>query len=150
MPLLPMQRNKLVDFNENKDTPVPPGIGVAIRLASQPGQTRFPIGTPVFLHGAYSADESLIRQCSEGLTASILLTLIRTDKVWGETARLISPEAKVHRPMSDTPPSLSYRERGQFKVDLVKFFELPAERGQYRIEASFGPYTSERLRFSIE
>jgi hypothetical protein len=150
MSQLPMQRNKLVDFNENNNTPAPPGVGVAIKLASQPGQGRFPIGAPVFLHGAYSADAALIRQCPQGLTASILLTLIRTDKVWGETAPLISPEARVQRPLSDTPPSLSYRERGQFNVDLVKFFELPAERGEYRIEASFGPYLSERLRFSIE
>ncbi len=104
----------------------------------------------MFLYGSYSADTGLIRQCPEGLTASIMLTLIRTDKVWGETARLISPETVVRRPVSDAPPSLSYRERGQFKVDLVEFFELPPEKGRYRIEAAFGPYTSERLRFTIE
>lgn len=145
------ERNRLVDFGADDEAPEPPGVGMAISLGPDDSGGRFRAGQPVVLHGAYRADMDLIRRCREDLAASILLTLIRTDRPWGVTARLVTPRVYVEQP--PMPPDAgnreNYRRSGQFKVDLVSFFELPAEAGSYVVEAVVGAYFSPRLTFQI-
>lgn len=145
------QRNALVDFSENPKAPKPPGIGIAISLDQDGSPAQFQIGKPAVLHGAYSADMDLSRLCREGVAESIMISIIRVDKPWGETIRLFTPKAIVKRPQipANTPYDESYRIKGQFKVDLAKFFNLPDEPGRYKVDATIGPYHSERLDLEI-
>src|SRR5208282_2774610 len=120
--------SSLVDFGADAQAPQPPDVGVAITLPAEPKVPTFSPGQPIILHGSYRADLPLIRLFHEDLAASLLVTLIRTDTPWGETTRLVHSSALVTRP--SPPESMnssaysSYREGGQFKFDLVKFFKL--------------------------
>ena len=144
-------RNSLVNLGEDKDSPKPPDIGIALALISASKPPSFAIGQPVVLHGAYQADLDLIRLCRAGMSGSVMITLIRTDRPWGETARLITPQMA---PSMDRVPNNvsdpSYREIEQFRFDLVKFFRLPKEPATYSVQASIGSYFSERIAFSIK
>jgi hypothetical protein len=144
-------RNSLVDFREDKDAPKPPDVGIAIALLPASKPLKFSVGQPIVLHGAYQADLNLIRLCPAGMSGSVMMTLIRTDRPWGETARLITPQMA---PSLDRVPKgtddPTYREVEQFRVDLVKFFRLPKEPGKYSIEAALGPHFSGRISFAIE
>jgi len=144
-------RMSAVDFGEDPLAPAPPGIGIALSFAGAIERPKFKVGGPVALHGAYQADQDLIQLCTEGLAASILVTLLRVDKPWGETARLVPPKVPMQRPK--TPAGSydpSYREGGQFQFDLIRFFRMPPEPGRYSVEAIIGPYHSRRLEFAIE
>lgn len=141
-------RKAAVDFGANEKAPEPPDVGIALALD---GGGKYKAGAPVTVHGSYRADQDLIRMCREGLAASILITIVRIDKPWGETARLVPPKVVVQRPTSpEHAPDPTYREAGQFRFDLRVFFDLPAEPGRYRVEAALGPYHSERVQFEVE
>jgi hypothetical protein len=146
------KRNELVSLDSNAQAPPPPGIGVSISLGQEINPAIFKKGQPVILHGSFNADMDLIKICRQGVENSILLTLIATDRPWGETTRLIEPQIQSERPPidKDTPYDPTYREGGQFKVDLVKFFNLPETEGKYTISASVGPYFSTPLDFDIK
>jgi hypothetical protein len=146
------KRNELVSLDSNALAPPPPGIGVSISLGQQINPALFRKGQPVVLHGSFNADMDLIKICRQGVENSILLTIIATDRPWGQTTRLIEPQILSERPPidKDTPYDPTYREGGQFKVDLVKFFNLPENEGKYTISASVGPYFSTPLDFDIK
>ncbi len=146
------KRNELVSLDSDAQAPPPPGIGVSISLGQQINPAIFRKGQPVMLHGSFNADMDLIKICRQGVENSILLTIIATDRPWGETTRLIEPQIQSERPPidKDTPYDPTYREGGQFKVDLVKFFNLPEAEGKYTISASVGPYFSTPLDFDIK
>jgi hypothetical protein len=147
-----MKRKGLVDFGADRDAPEAPDIGIAISLGPGSPPGRFAQDQPVILHGAYSADLNMVRLCREGLAASVLLTLIRTDRPWGETARLVVPQTVIRRPEppADAKYGENFRQGGQFKVDLVRFFGLPKEPGRYQVEAVLTSYHSSRLDFEIQ
>ena len=146
------KRNELVSLDSDAQAPPPPGIGVSISLGQQINPAIFRKGQPVILHGSFNADMDLIKICRQGVENSILLTIIATDRPWGQTTRLIEPQILSERPPinKDTPYDPTYREGGQFKVDLVKFFNLPETEGKYTISASVGPYFSTPLDFDIK
>jgi hypothetical protein len=142
----------LVDFGADKDAPKAPDIGIAISLGEGRPPKTFALNQPIILHGAYSADMKMIRACKEGLAPSILLTLIRTDRPWGQTARLVNPSAAVQAPESPADANYgdNFREGGQFNVDLTRFFSIPKEPGQYQVEAVLTSYHSSRLDFEVK
>lgn len=147
----PQVRSERVDFGPDAEAPEAPDIGVAIALAGKPAN--FGAGKPILLHGSFSADMALVRLCREGVSASILVTLIRTDRPWGKTLRLVTPKSDVARPEPPVEPgrdSSHYREGGQFKVDIAKFFAIPAEPGKYQVEAIVGRHHSQRLDFEVQ
>jgi hypothetical protein len=144
-------RLTIVDFGEDKLAPEPPGVGIAVSFGGATERLKLDVGKPVVLHGAYQADQDLISLCTEGLAASILITVLRFDKPWGETARLVPPKVTIQRPPIPAGSyDPSYREGGQFQLDLIRFFRIPAEPGRYSVEASIGPYHSKRLEFELE
>ena len=147
----PQSKSVKVDFGSDSEAPEQPDVGIAITLRAKTKPATFAAGQAVLLHGSYNADIPLIRLCREGLAASILVTLLRTDRPWGATLRLATPQAIVERPAppQDSKDRPHYREGGQFKVDLVKFFDIPSEPGKYQVEAILGRYHPERLDFEV-
>ncbi|HUT32404.1 MAG TPA: hypothetical protein VNE39_02900 [Planctomycetota bacterium] len=149
MPLMFEERNALVDMGENPNAPQPPGKGVAIRFAFD-AEARFKPGEPLLLHGAFQADRAMLERAGGTVASLVFLTLLRSDKPYGSTLRLIVPPSERGRPAS-FPPNLlgDYREGGTFKVDLAKFFELPAEPGSYTVLASMAGHLSDPIEFDI-
>lgn len=139
----------LVNFGADPLAPEPPSIGIAISFEKSHAPSVFRLGQNVELHGAYRADLDLIRLCRQGLTSSILVTVYRVDRPWGETGRLNVSKAPMDAPAPPEGYDTTYRESGQFRVDLVKFFNLPAEPAKYLVEAVIGPYVSERIAFEV-
>lgn len=146
------KRIGLVDFGADSDAPQAPPIGIAISLGSGPPPKRFSANQPIVLHGSYNADVKMIRACRNGIPESILLTIVRTDRPWGETAKLVNPQSVINKPTvpDDANYGDNFREGGQFKLDLANFFDLPKEPGQYQIEAVLTSYHSVRIDFEIQ
>jgi len=152
MPETPQVSSGAVDFDHDPQAPEAPDVGIAISLATTAKIATFSRHQPIVLHGSYKADMALIRLCREGLSASILVTLVRTDKPWGRTTRLVTPKTPVTVPPppdSGDRPQLYYREGGWFTFDLAKFFAIPPEPGKYQVEVILGPYHSQRLDFEV-
>lgn len=144
------KKKALVDYGPNPAAPKAPDVGIAIALDG-PAPARFGAGAGIPLSGSYKADEALLKQCDRNPATSILLTLIRTDKVFGTTVRLVTPNNSVQipEPPAGRPADDSYREGGQFQMDLQRYFKLPAEPAKYTIEAVLGPHFSKRLAFEV-
>ncbi len=142
----PEEQNLLVDFGKTPEAPEPPDIGIALRV--WPAQVKE--GEPVFLAGSYSADGPLIILCKQNLAACVRLTLVRLGigSIFQVTRPLITPNAKVNPP----PPgeySQYYRLGGQFKLDIVAFFDLPKTPAVYTITGTLGTYTSGPHTFTV-
>jgi hypothetical protein len=144
------QRNQLVSFEANPEAPASPEIGIALAIGKNTSAV-IPLGKVIILNGSFSADGALLLASENNLAASIHLSLARLDKPSVDTARLITPTVVFKSPNDTNPPvySKSYRERGQFKVDLSQFFQIPAEAGKYAIQATLGTYKSESISFEI-
>jgi hypothetical protein len=146
-------KNALVDFGANPDAPTPPDIGIALRLSPQsPGSgSRYSPRASVILAGSYRADGALIGASGGNLGASVFLTLRRTDLPSTTTVRLYSPKAVIPSPNDENPPSYgeNYREGGQFRVDVKKFFEVADEPARYAVKAKIGTYSSNEVVFEI-
>jgi hypothetical protein len=142
-------KSSLVNFGSNPLAPAPPSIGVAVAFGNGHEPAVFHLGDAIELHGAYQADLDLIRLCSQGLTSSIMVTVYRVDRPWGETGRLNVSKAPSEGPPPAGGYDSTYRESGQFHVDLVKFFGLPPEPAKYFVEAVIGPYVSHRISFEV-
>jgi hypothetical protein len=151
MPLMIEQKNLLTDFGDNPDAPPPPDVGIAIAFSPSLAETgaRFPASGPVVLHGAYEANGTILKRCEGNSGAGIFVTVIRVDRPFGRTDRLVTPLTESTKPPAPRPYPESYREGGQFRVDIKTFFELPSEPGQYSVEAVLGGYFSERLGFEL-
>jgi hypothetical protein len=143
-------RNSSVDFGDDPKAPEPPDVGIEIGF-DPGGATRFPVGEAVMLHGAYRVDAPLLRQCKGNPGTGILLTIIRTDKPFGKTTKLVTPTVEVELPPVEDAgvPDRTFRQKGQFRFDLARFFELDDEPGRYTIEAVIGPHFSHRLSFEL-
>ena len=142
------ERNALVELGDNPHAPEVRDAGVEIAFAAA-GQAQFPVGEPVVLHGGYQADSELLAICDSMPSTGVLLTLLPTARVFGATERLVTPTTTSAPPAPAGPPSDTYREAGQFRVDLAKFFDLPDEPATYTVQASLGPYCSDRLGFAV-
>ncbi len=145
-------RSEKVDFGPDPQAPEAPDVGVAISLLAKSKVAAFSLGQPIMLHGSFQADIALIRLCREGLSSSILVTLLRTDQPWGKTLRLVTPQTASTKPEPPQEPGRDYthyRQGGQFKVDLVRLFGIPKEPGKYQVEAILGPHHSQRLEFEV-
>lgn len=145
-------KGERVDFGADPLAPEPPDVGIAISLLAGAKPAVFPLAQPVVLHGSFQADFALLKLCREGLSASILVTVIRTDQPWGKTLRLVTPQAAVVKPEPTQEPGRDYthyRQGGQFNFDLAKFFNIPKEPGKYQVEAVMGAYHSQRLEFEL-
>ena len=145
------EKNQLVDFGQNPDAPKAPDVGIAITFAQVAPNTvaRFSASGPVVLHGAYQADGAVLRHCEDNPGAAIYVTVIRVDKPFGRTDRLVTPVTESSKPPALRPYPESYREGGQFRVDIKAFFELPSEPGQYTVEAALSGYFSGHLTFEL-
>ena len=148
MPLMPEDRNRLVVYAEDPEAPPAPSLGVAIRFAAE-GEASFKVGEHTFLYGSFRADRTLIQASGGEPKSFVFLTLIRTDKPYGQTLQLYTPTVRVAAPPDDPAPGPDYREGASFRVDLVKLFDLPDEPGRFTIQASIGPHFSDRLEFEI-
>jgi hypothetical protein len=142
-------RNALVTTERHVLSPPIDQVGVTIGIDR--GHEVFQPGTPIVLRGALLADARLIDLLPEEVSASVMLTILRTDAPDGATLRLISPEphkVAAVRPQGATPPTVT--TSGTFNVDLRAFFGLAAETGSYTVQATIGPYFSSRVTFRIE
>jgi hypothetical protein len=153
MAMMPEARNAAVSLDANPFAPAPPDIGIAIAFdpSAAGKQRRFRIGDPIVLNGAYQANGALLKQCKWNLSQCASLAFARLDKPAGETASLKTLKMEVKTPNDAVDPqfSESYREGGQFRVDLTQFFPLPREPGKYAIQALLGTHKSGRLEFDI-
>ena len=148
MPLMAEDRNRLVTYAENPDAPPAPTLGVAIRFAIE-GEPRFKLGENILLHGVFRADGAMIKGSDGEPKSFVFLTLIRGDRPYGQTIQLYSPTVRGAAPPEGPAMGPDYREGAGFKVNLVKFFGLPAEPGSFTVQASIGTHFSDRLEFEV-
>jgi len=148
MPLMPEDRNSLVVYGEDPEAPPAPTLGVAIRFAAE-GEMRVATGEPAVLHGVFRADPAILRGSAGLAKSAVFLTVLRVDKPFGQTTPLFTPTVRPAPPMGGMDVGPDYREGATFRVDLAKFFSLPAEPGRYTVQACLGGHFSDRLEFSI-
>lgn len=142
------ERNELVTFGGNPSAPAPPDIGVAIRIDREPAH--YPQGSAVLLHGSYRADGALLKRYRWSIPEAITLTLTNTADRAERTLPLFVPTSEDAAPRKEEPVAgPDYRQRGQFRVDLRRFFEIPDAPGRYTVRAALGEHASETLWFEI-
>jgi len=145
------ERNQYVDFSRNPLAPEAHSVGVAIGFGKKTEPYRFQLGQSVHLYGSFLADLELLRICKDGIQPALLIRIVRADQPWGETAPLLASKIAT-----GTPPPVegamhdpTYREGGNFSVELVKFFSLPPEPARYFVDVVVGPHFSPRLAFEL-
>ncbi len=143
------QRNGLIDLDADPSGPTPPDLGVAIRLDRDP--PHYPQRSAVILHGAYRADGALLERFRWSAGGAITLTLKHTGTLAEMRLRLLTRTGGLTSPNDAEAPAVGpdYRQRGQFRVDLRRFFEIPDHPGRYTVRAALDEHTSETLWFEI-
>jgi hypothetical protein len=151
MTLDPVKRSHLVDWSSDPNPPKPPDIGITIHLNPAAAGDSYRSSEPIVLRGAFRANGVLLKKTNYKPRNAIFVVLTNESSGQVITLPLVVSKALVVSPNETEQPTVSdtFRQGGQFLLDLRKFFELADAPARYRVQAKIDSYLSEELRFSL-